>query len=149
MLENLDDIKEYEGLMDELNYVKENPVKKYQFVYDESVCMANKYPEVEAIDVTKNIEVAPGEGKRPIDMTQEIDLDIKAFPYLYDPNGSNGKDEERMSKLSYQFYFIQRILNKDQRFARSAAYKYATVAFIEKRQLQWNINISKSATFEE
>ena len=41
-----------------------------------------------------------------------------------------------------QSYFIQRILNRDQRFARSPAYIYAAVAFIEKKQLQRNINIS-------
>ena len=47
-----------------------------------------------------------------------------------------------MSKLTDQNYFIQRILNKDQRFAKSPPYIYAAVAYLEKKQLQSNINIS-------
>ena len=104
--------------------------------------MAHKYPETEIVDETKEIQVAPGEGKRPNDMTREKDWDIKAFPHLHNPNGRNGKDEKRMSYLTDQSYFVQRILNKDERFAKSAAYKYSAVAYIEKKQLQRNINIS-------
>ena len=36
----------------------------------------------------------------------------------------NGKDQERKTKLTDQNYFIQRILNKDKRFATSPAYIY-------------------------
>ena len=61
---------------------------------------------------------------------------------MHNPNGSNGKDEERPTKLTDQSYFIQRILNKDQRFAKSPPYLYAAVAYLEKKQLQRNINIS-------
>ena len=75
-------------------------------------------------------------------MAQEKDWDIKAFPHLHNPNGSNGKDEDRTAKLTEQSYFIQRVLNKDDRFARCPAYKYSAVAYLEKRQLQRNINIS-------
>ena len=46
------------------------------------------------------------------------------------------------TKLTEQNYFIQRLLNKDQRFARSPAYMYAAVGLIEKKQLQRNINIT-------
>ena len=45
-------------------------------------------------------------------------------------------------KLTDQNYFIQRILNKDKRFAESPAYTYAAVAYLEKKQLQRNINLS-------
>ena len=38
--------------------------------------MSNKYPEITVEDVTKQIEVAPGEGKRPVDLTQEKDWDM-------------------------------------------------------------------------
>jgi hypothetical protein len=72
----------------------------------------------------------------------QMTWDVKAFPHLHNPNGSNGKDQERKSKLTDHYYFIQRILNLDQRFARSSAYMYAAVAYIEKQQLQRNINIS-------
>ena len=58
------------------------------------------------------------------------------------PDGSNGKDEERQVKSTVQNYFIQRILNMDKRFARCPAYVYAAVAYLEKKQLMRNINIS-------
>ena len=37
--------------------------------------MSNKYPEIDAIDPTKDIAIAPGEGKRPNDMMWEKDWD--------------------------------------------------------------------------
>jgi hypothetical protein len=104
--------------------------------------MSNKYPEIDAADPTKDIEVAPGEGKRPNDIMREKDWDVKAFPHLHNPDGSNGKDQERKTRLTDHYYFIQRIVNKDKRFAKSPAYIYAAVAYIEKKQLQRNINIS-------
>ena len=36
--------------------LKKDPIKKYHFAYDESLCMMDKYPE---------ITIAPGEGQRP------------------------------------------------------------------------------------
>ena len=129
-------------LEDEIEYVANDPIRKYQFTYDEAVCMSNKYPEIEAIDATKDIELAPGEGKTPRDMMQEDDWDIKAFPHLHNMDGSNSKDEEGSIRLTDQNYFIQCILNKDQRFAKSPTFKYAAVAYLEKKQLQRNINIA-------
>ena len=45
-------------------------------------------------------------------------------------------------RLTDQQYFEQRILNHDKRFANTAAYVFAAFAFIEKKQLDRNINIS-------
>ena len=136
------DDEEDEELKDEVEYLTKDPVRKYQFTYNKSLCMSNKYPEIDAVDPTKDIEIAPGEGKRPNDIMRDTDWDIKAFPHLHNPDGSNGKDQERKTRLTDQNYFIQRVVNKDQRFARSPAYTYAAVAYIEKKQLQRNINIS-------
>jgi len=44
--------------------------------------------------------------------------------------------------LTDKKYFIQRILNSDQRFAKRPAYIYSDVAFLENQQLQRNINLS-------
>ena len=141
-----DDLNELDSddddFRDEVEYITKDPVRKYQFDYNKSLCMAHKFPEIDTTDPTKDIELAPGEGKKPNDIMREIDWDIKAFPYLHNPDGSNGKDQERKTKLTEQNYFIQRVLNRDQRFARSPAYIYAAVAFLEKKQLQRNINIS-------
>ena len=137
-----DDSDVDDEVKDEKDYLTNDPVRKYQFTYNKSLCMSNKYPEINAVDPTKDIEVAPGEGKTPSDIMRETDWDIKAFPHLHNPDGSNGKDEERKVRLSEQNYFIQRILNMDKRYANSPAYIYAAVAYLEKKQLQRNINIS-------
>ena len=131
-----------EDLKDELEYITKDPIRKYQFTYNKSLCMSHKYPEVNVEDPTKDIELAPGEGKFPNDIMLEKDWDVKAYPHLHNPDGSNGKDQERKVRLTDQNYFIQRIFNRDQRFARSPAYIYSAVAYIEKKQLQRNINIS-------
>ena len=70
--------------------------------------------------------------------------DIKAFPHIHNSDGSNGKDQEREVRLTDQNYFIQRICNKEKRFARSPAYMYAAVAYLEKKQLQRNINLANT-----
>ena len=86
-----DDIEEKK---DEIEYETKDPVKRYQFEYNKSLCMANKYPEISANE-TDTVCVAPGEGKIPKDIMGEEDWDIKAFPHLNNPDGSNGKDQER------------------------------------------------------
>ena len=70
------------------------------------------------------------------------DWEIKAFPHLHNADGSNGRDNERLVRLTDQNYFIQRILNKEQRFAKSPAYMYAALAFIEKKQINRNISLA-------
>ena len=105
--------------------------------------MTDKYPEVSANE-QKSISVAPGEGKVPKDILSEEDWDIKAFPHLNNPDGSNGKDQKREVRLTDQNYFIQRICNKQQRFARSPAYMYAAVGYLEKKQLQRNENVANT-----
>ena len=67
-------------LKDEGDYLTKQPVRNYQFTYNKSLWMANKYPDIDAVDPTKDDEVAPGEGKRPNDMMREKDLYFKASP---------------------------------------------------------------------
>ena len=110
----------------------EDPVKKYHFEYDKSLCMMDKYPE---------ITLAPGEGHKPKGMLGDRHWDVKAFPHLHNANGSNGKDEDRNVKLTDQRYFIQRILNKEKRFAESPAYLYSAVAFLEEKRIFQNLSL--------
>jgi len=72
----------------------------------------------------------------------DYEWDIKAFPHLNNNDGSNGKDQERVVRLTDQNYFIQRVCNREKRFAKSAAYMYAAVAYIEKKQMYRNINLA-------
>ena len=117
-----------EAEMDE----EDNPLKKFQFQYDESLCMINKHPE---------IILAPGEGQRPKGITGDKHWDIKAFPHLHNPDGSNGKDQKRAAKLTDQKYFIQRIINKEKRFAETPSYLYSAVGYLEEKRIFQNMSL--------
>ena len=111
---------------------EEYHLKKYQFQYDESLCMMDKYPE---------ITIAPGEGQKLKSIHGDKHWDIKAFPHLHNADGSNGKDQERKVRLTDQRYFIQRIINKEKRFAASAAYLYSAIAYIEEKRILQNMSL--------
>ena len=96
-IEDSDDYSDND-LNEENEYLTKDPVRKYQFTYNKSLCMSDKYPEISTCDPTKDIEIAPGEGKIPRDIMQEKDWDIKAFPHLHNQNGRSGKDETREKK---------------------------------------------------
>ena len=49
---------------DDIDYETKDPVKKYQFEYNKSLYMANKYPEISANEAY-TVSLAPGEGKIP------------------------------------------------------------------------------------
>ena len=128
----------------EEEYIKNDPVKKFQFKYGQSLCYSNQYPEIQATEGQQqsDLDLAPGENRIPKDIVQDVDWDVKAFPHLHNLDGSNGKDQRRESKLTDKNYFIQRMLNKDQRFSKSPAYLYAATAFLEKKQLNQNMSLA-------
>ena len=111
----------------------EDPLQKTQFVYDETVCMAPKYLE---------ITVAPGEGQRPKSRMSDKHWDVKSFPQLHNPDGSNGKDQERAVKLTDQRYFVQRICNKETRFARCPSFLFASVGFLEEKHIYNSMSLA-------
>ena len=85
--------------------------------------------------------MAPGEGKCPSNILEEKDWDLKSFPCLL-PDASNSLHTQRKIKLSDQDYFVQRIMNKDLRFACNPAFVFAAVAFLEKKQIESRKGIS-------
>ena len=87
------------------------------------------------------ISFAPGEGKIPENILQTDDWDSMAFPMKH-PDGQNKLHQERGKKLSDQYYFVQRIRNNDTRFSSDPSYVFSAAAYIEKKQLQKNINVS-------
>ena len=126
----------------EEEYIKKDPVRKYQFEgYNKSLCLSNMYPEAENIN---SVIVAPGEGKVPKNVLYDDDWDIKAFPHLNSPDGKYGLHHVRQTRLTDQYYFIQRICNTNPKFANSPAYVYAAVAHTELKQIQRNVNVSYS-----
>ena len=133
---------EKDAINDEEDFLANDPVRKYQISYNKSLCLSKKYPEAGQYEDIEDIEIAPGEGERPSDLLREKDWDVKAFPHLHNLDGRNGKDEKRKVYLSDQNYFIQRILNKDLRFAKTPTYEYAAVGYLEKKAIQRNINLA-------
>ena len=117
---------------DEEEATKKDPIKKYHFVYDETLCMMDQYPE---------IHVSPGEGQKPKGILVDKHWDVKAFPHLHNLDGSNGKDQERTVRLKDQEYFIQRIINKEKRFAETPAYLYSSVAYLEEKRIYQSLSL--------
>ena len=127
---------------EEEEYQRKDPVKKWQFEYNRSTCFSDDYPEISyKEDSGDRVSVAPGEGKHPSKILQERDWDLKSFPCLLS-DGKNSLHSDREVKLSEQDYFIQRIMNKDLRFACNPAYVFAAVAYIEKKQIEGRRGIS-------
>ena len=158
MAENQDDQLHAEqdekdsGDDDELEYNENDAVRKWQYTQDDNVLMDNMFPEnqinVHADDSPEiaNIEnegvsVAPGEGQMPTNILTEKDWDVKTFPHLF-PNGKYGLHYNREQRLTNLQYFNQRLLNKDIRYSSSPCFVYAASTYIEKQQLERNINIS-------
>ena len=134
---------------DEEEYVKYDPVRKFQFDHNISTCLTNKFPEMlidddgEEIDKDDDFSFAPGEGKTPKNILTDEDWDIKAWPCLH-PDGKYGLHHKRKVRLTDQKYLVQRIRNKDRRFEENPGYVFAATSYIEKKRLQRNANISFS-----
>ena len=121
-------------LEDEILDEPQDVIKKYQFHYDATVLMTDKYPEI-------SVSLAPGENQRPQSILMDQEWDIMAFPALHNADGSNGKDQERKIPLTAQRYFIQRVTNINSRFAKCPSYLYAVVGYLEQMQINRNINL--------
>ena len=67
--------------------------------------------------------------------------DALAFPMKH-PDGNNNLHQKREVKLRDQYYFAQRLKNKDSRFRKDPGYLLAAAANIKKKQLQRNVNLS-------
>ena len=140
MLDNRDNLEEDSD--EEVVYKKKDVIRKHQFDYDASVCLVDKYPEAAVTeDGCNQVSFAPGEGKVPENILNSKNWDIQAFPMKH-PDGENGLHQERSRKMSDQYYFVQRLRNKDTRFSTDPAYVFAAAAFLEKKQLQRNVNVS-------
>ena len=102
---------------DEEEYVRRDPVRKFQFDHNVSTCLTNKFPDMlvneEGEDIQENCEFSfePGEGKVPSNIFLDKDWDIKAWPALH-PDRRYALNHERKINLTDQKYFTQRIRNK-------------------------------------
>ena len=147
-LQNIKNDKDKENINnidEEEEYVTKDVIRKFQFDYDKSVCLVEQYPEAaiqeeDTID-SNQISFAPGEGKIPENILNTENWDRDAFPMKH-PDGKNNLHQDRKVKLTDQYYFVERLRNKDTRFSNDPAYVFAAAAYLEKKQLQSNINVS-------
>ena len=123
------------------DYLTNDVIRKFQFDYNRSTCMANNAPEISAADVNEIVSIAPGEGKVPKSLLLDPKWDSKSHANL-DPTAENSLNSERKTKISNQQFFEQRIMNADSRFADSKSYVFAAVQYTESKQLNDKVNIS-------
>ena len=81
-------------------------IRKYQFDYDTSVCLVDKFPEAAlpepAGDNVNQIAFAPGEGKIPENILTTKNWDRDAFPMKH-PDGKHNLHHPRERKLTDQY----------------------------------------------
>ena len=131
-LENVTNINEQDENeeKDEDEYVKKDPIRKFQYDYTKTTCLTNKFPEA---DSESSLNFAPAEGKIPSNILKDDDWDINSFPNLH-PSGKNKMFQERKMKLTPQQYLGQRLKNKDTRFEQCTPYVFAATAYLEEKQ---------------
>ena len=121
----------------------EDPVRRNQLAPGEGhTCMIQNNPEMERRVEDSVVSVAPGEGRRPVGLLYAENFDVKAFPRLHNPDGSNGLHQERAVKLTDQQYFGQRLINMDRRWANDFSYLCSATIYQEKKVIRRNMNMS-------
>ena len=154
---NLEQQEILDELEEEEDYHKKNdPVKKFQFEYNENVVLTERHPgafdnigasnsenttKEKNNDESPYIDFAPAEGQTPTNILSDDKWDIKTFPLLY-ADGKGGLRQDRKRKLNDTQYFQQRILNYDERFAKNPSYLFAATQYVEQKQLQRNVGLS-------
>ena len=124
--------------------IENDPVRRQHFNYNEYSTLVNGHPEI-FLDNEGNqaadLDFAPGEGKKPTDPQTQKDWDVKSWPLLL-PDGRFGLSHDRKVKLTKQNYFQQRLLNKDDRFARHPDFTFAAMSVVEAERLRANANLT-------
>ena len=126
--------------------IQDDPVRRQHFNYSENSVLVNGHPEIflneDGNQVAKDgLDFAPAEGKVPENFLDKKDWDVDSWPTLH-PDGKFGRDYKRPVKLTNQQYFSQRILNKDDRFAKTPGYVFAAMSHVEAERLRSNANLS-------
>ena len=127
-----------------------DPIYQKQSNNQSATVMSNSVPEVSIIepanaqhdiDSSESHAIAPGEGKIPSNLMRDKLWDVNAFPSFH-PTGKFGLHHQRDTKLQPQQYFVQRLQNVNKRFSSCPPYVFAAQYYIERQQLEQNINIS-------
>ena len=87
-------------------------------------------------------EIAPGEGKKPEEWLREPTFDIEAFPHLHADGKYGLLDDDRPKPINPAKYFPQRIINKNNAFAKDHDYIFMAQAYMERYALERQIDMS-------
>ena len=124
--------------------IQNDPVRRQHFNYSEYSTLVNGHPEIfldSDGNQRANLTFAPGEGKKPANFLDMPKWDIKSWPTLL-PDGKFGVDHKRKIKLTRQQYFTQRMLNVDDRFAKTPGYLFGAMSMVEAERLRANANLT-------
>jgi len=124
--------------------IQNDPVRRQHFNYSEYSALVNGHPEIfldSDGNQRANLTFAPGEGKKPTSFLSMPHWEIKSWPTLL-PDGKFGLDHKRTIKLTRQQYFAQRMLNVDDRFAKTPGYLFGAMSMVEAERLRSNANLT-------
>ena len=89
--------------------------------------------------------VAPAEGQHPLDFMLDYSCEALTFPAKF-PFGVGTFTDERDVPITVKKYFIQRLLNRDKRFASDASYLFFAQYICEMEQIRDNITVAMRKT---
>ena len=124
--------------------IQNDPVRRQHFNYNEYSTLVNGHPDIfldSEGNQMANLDFAPGEGKRPVNFLDQKHWDVKTWPTLL-PDGKFGLSHERTVKLTRQNYFQQRLLNVDDRFAKTPGFLFGAMSVVEAERLRANANLT-------
>ena len=87
------------------------------------------------------LNLAPGEGKKPLHMEMDKNSEEKSFPTLL-PSGQFGFDFDRPKKVSMKKYFKHRVTHCDPRFANDNSYLFYAQYRCEAKEVSDGLSIS-------
>ncbi|XP_066911415.1 uncharacterized protein [Clytia hemisphaerica] len=119
-------------------FENDDPMDQHRLACVETT-LISKCPH--AIVDDENIVVAPGEGKAPLNILKDTNVEVLAFPDLF-PNGKFGLTAYRDVKLTHTKYFNQRLLNYTQRFASDTDYIFFANFVSQQTNLQNQMNVA-------
>ena len=127
----------------------QDPIRKYQSDLGGHTTMRHNYPEMTVRRDTQNdkqqkaptVDVAPGEGVIPANMTKQKDCFENSLPHLF-ADGKNGPFADRDKPVSEVQYFQSRLRHISGQFGNDPLFLFAANEYIERLNLDRNINIS-------
>ena len=90
--------------------------------------------------------MAPGEGKRPINILTDKNFEETSFPTLF-PSGQFGLTHPRPVSLSAKKYFQRRKLESDGKFASNIEYLFVGQFVSEWQQIRSSISVALRKSF--